>query len=269
MMLLVAVITVLWTTGFRQIGFRLPTDEQVVEFAEDSFQQGVNTRGTTEESKFFQLAAEHYEELRRRGVHNAVLYRNQGNALLLAGDLPGAILAYRRGLRLNPNDRQMRANLAYARDQVVYSSADNFARPPVSLWPPWLPRLSARSSFWIFVGFYTLTWIGLARAWTRPTDSRRSLVWSGLAGSILFAACSMIQVHEDRVDVEHPLVVIAEDKTYLHKGNNALYPQASETPLNRGVEARLLQARGSWLQIELTAGQIGWVPRENALLDIP
>ena len=79
----------------------------------------------------------------------------------------------------------------------------------------------------------------------------------------------MIQVHEDRVDVEHPLVVIAEDKTYLHKGNNALYPQASETPLNRGVEARLLQARGSWLQIELTAGQIGWVPRENALLDIP
>jgi hypothetical protein len=79
----------------------------------------------------------------------------------------------------------------------------------------------------------------------------------------------MIQVHKDRVDVEHPLVVIAEDKTYLHKGNNTLYPRAYETPLNRGVEARLLQARDSWLQIELTGGQIGWAPRENARLDVP
>src|SRR5439155_9909951 len=137
------------------------------------------------------------------GVHNAALYRNQGNALLLAGDWPGAILAYRRGLRFSPNDRQMRANFVYARDQVVYSSADSFARPPVGLWPPWLPQLSARSSFWILVVFYTLTWIGLARSWTRPADNRQSLFWSGSAGSILFAACLMIQVHEDRADVEH------------------------------------------------------------------
>jgi uncharacterized protein YgiM (DUF1202 family) len=69
--------------------------------------------------------------------------------------------------------------------------------------------------------------------------------------------------------MRHPVVVIAEDKTYLHKGNNALYPRSYETPLNRGVEARLLEVRGSWLQIELAGGQIGWVPRENALLDIP
>ena len=94
-------------------------------------------------------------------------------------------------------------------------------------------------------------------------------MWLGLASTILFAAIMMIQVHHLRADVEHPLVVIAEDKTYMLKGNNALYPRAHETPLNRGVEARLIQLRGSWLQIELTGGQIGWLPRENALLDLP
>jgi hypothetical protein len=266
MMVPVAFIVVSCTVGSADIG---QTDPEILERAEAAFEQGIKARETPEESKFFQSAAEHYEELRRRGVHNSALYRNQGNALLLAGDWPGAILAYQRGLRLSPNDRQMRANLAYARDQVVYSSADNFARPAVGLWPPWLPQLSAKSSFWIFVAFYTLTWIGLGRSWTQPTDNGRSMVWSSLAGSILFSACLMIQVREDRVDEEHPLVVIAEDRTYLQKGNNALYPRVYETPLNRGVEARLLQARGSWLQIELTGGQIGWVPRENALLDIP
>jgi hypothetical protein len=94
-------------------------------------------------------------------------------------------------------------------------------------------------------------------------------MWLGLAGSILFAVILMIQLRNLRADLEHPLVVIAEDKTYLLKGNNALYPRANETPLNRGVEARLIQVRGSWLHIELTGGQIGWVHRENALLDLP
>jgi hypothetical protein len=260
-----AVMTALWITGFNQ----LLTDRQVLESAEAAFQQGVNSRGTPEEPKFFLLAAHHYETMRRSGVHNTALYRNQGNASLLAGDLPGAILAYRRGLRLNPNDRQMRANLAYARDQVVYSSADHFGRPAVGWWPMWLPRLRPLLTFWILVVFYSLTWAGLARSWTSASESRHWLSCFGLAGSILFTAVLLVQLHNVRAEAEHPLVVIAEDKTFLRTGNHALYPQAYETPLNRGVEARLLQIRGDWLQIELTSGQVGWVPRENALVDIP
>jgi hypothetical protein len=245
------------------------TGSQILESAEAAFQEGIKARGTPEESKYFQLAADHYEGLRRSGVENAALYRNHGNALLLAGDWPGAILAYRRGLRLNPSDHQMRANLAYARDQVIYSSADNFVRPPASLWPPWLPRLVPSVTFWVLVVFYSLAWIGLARSWTSPNEGRRWLSWLGLAVSVLFSAILILQLRDIRGDAEHPLVVIAEDKTYLHTGNNDLYPQAYETPLNRGVEARMLQARGTWLQIELTGGQIGWMPGEKAIVDLP
>jgi hypothetical protein len=255
------VITVLGITGVRQLPLGYPE-------AEAAFQEGVNARGTPEESKFFQLAARHYETMRRSGVHNAALYRNQGNASLLTGDVSRAILAYRRGLRLDPNNRHMRANLAYARDQVIYSSTDGFARPPSSWWPQWLPRLTPSLTFWILIVFYSLTWIGLAWSWISPSERRRELTWLGLAGSVLFAAILIVQVREMRADAEHPLVVIAEDKTYLHTGNNDLYPHAYETPLNRGVEARLLQMRGSWLQIELTGGQVGWVPQENSLVDL-
>ena len=46
----------------------------------------------------------------------------------------------------------------------------------------------------------------------------------------------------------------------LRAGNGLSYPPRYETPLNRGVEARLLFARGAWLQIELSGGEIGWVP---------
>jgi len=53
----------------------------------------------------------------------------------------------------------------------------------------------------------------------------------------------------------------------LRTGNGLRYPPRYETPLNRGVEARLLFTRGDWLQIEFAGGEVGWVPREYALVD--
>jgi hypothetical protein len=63
--------------------------------------------------------------------------------------------------------------------------------------------------------------------------------------------------------------VISDDGVLLRAGNGLSYPARSETPLNRGVEARLLYVRGDWLQIELGSGELGWVPREYALVDEP
>jgi tetratricopeptide (TPR) repeat protein len=248
-----------------------PSDDDldVLNRAETAFLAGVKSPGTALETKQFHQAAECYEELHRRGVHSSALFMNQGNAYLLAGNVPEAILAYRRGLRLNPDNRQVRANLAFARDQVVYSSADNFARPPESYWPPWLPRLTVQSTFWLTFIFYALAWIGLAWQWMMPLESRRWIIWVAVAGTALFGVVFALQMRAERSESEHPVVILAADQTYLQKGNHSLYPRADDTPLNRGVEARLVQFRGNWLQIELAGGQIGWVERDNALVDLP
>jgi hypothetical protein len=62
-------------------------------------------------------------------------------------------------------------------------------------------------------------------------------------------------------------VVIADDGVLVRRGNGLAYPPRYETPVNRGVEARLLFARGDWLKIELASGDSGWVPRRYTLLD--
>jgi tetratricopeptide (TPR) repeat protein len=245
------------------------SDEQILDHAQAAFQLGVKLRSTPEESEQFRLAADHYEQLRRRGVQNPALFMNLGNAYLLAGDIPEAILTYRRGLQLNPNNLEMRANLAYARDQVVYASPDSFARPPESLWPPWLPRWTPGMSLGATLLFYVMAWIGLAHRMAFRPESWRRLPWIGAAGVLCFAVVFFFQMRAEKTEAEHPLVIISADQTYFHKGNHSLYPRAYDTALNRGVEARLLQIRGDWLQIELTGGQIGWGPRENALVDPP
>jgi hypothetical protein len=62
-------------------------------------------------------------------------------------------------------------------------------------------------------------------------------------------------------------VVIARDGVLLRRGNGVVFPPRYDTPVNRGVEGRLRFERGGWVQIELSGGEIGWVPRAAVLVD--
>jgi hypothetical protein len=55
----------------------------------------------------------------------------------------------------------------------------------------------------------------------------------------------------------------------LRRGDGLAFPPRYYTPINRGVEARRLFERGGWVQIELSGGEIGWVPRDSVLADAP
>jgi hypothetical protein len=115
--------------------------------------------------------------------------------------------------------------------------------------------------------FYVMAWIGLTHRMAFRPGGWPWLSGIGAAGVLCFAIVFFFQMRAEKTEAEHPLVVISADQTYFHKGNHSLYPRAYDTPLNRGSEARLLQVRGDWLQIELTGGQVGWVPQERALFD--
>jgi hypothetical protein len=88
-------------------------------------------------------------------------------------------------------------------------------------------------------------------------------VAAALAGLVAAAAW------EDGRERERPLVVVAEDGVLLRKGDGLAFPPRYDTPLGAGVEARRLFQRGDWLQVELSGGEVGWVPRGAVLVDEP
>src|SRR5262249_29585393 len=99
----------------------------------------------------------------------------------------------------------------------------------------------------------------------------RLLVW-GLTVLVLAVGMSawvIVRAGEERDREAHPLVVIARDGVVLRRGNGSAFPPRYETPVNRGVEGRVLFARDGWAQIELFGGEIGWVPRESVMVDTP
>jgi len=203
-------------------------------------------------------AAEAFEELNRGGAHNPEHYLNQGNAELLAGRLPHAILSYQRGLRLDPSDRQLQTNLRYARDQVRY---ENGLRPADTSWP-----LRPATMFWGAVAFWSLMFVALtvwrmtARfTWLAATSFflTTAILFAGGFGSWQWQA-----IHNDA----SPLIVIAQD-TPLRQGNGVSYPTHTKIQeVRRGMEARQLYRRGTWLLIQLPSGDSGWVQESGTML---
>src|SRR5262249_40379290 len=168
------------------------------------FAEGVRLKANRDQARpHFRAAAERFEELRRRGARNALLYRNLGNSLFLAGDLPGAILSYRRGLRLAPGDRALRGNLELARDAVVYPPGSSLGRPR-AVGPPWLPSLAPGRLFWAAVAFYTVAW-GLLTRWL---VRRRGRGLSLALGSLLAAGLLALLLASGERGPQGPLVVI-------------------------------------------------------------
>jgi hypothetical protein len=192
-------------------------------------------------------------------VASAAFYLQLGNARLLADDLGGAILAYHQGLALSPGDRALRDALDHARSQVAYP-AGGFARPPVDDLPPWLPRPGPTTLLLFTLAAFTFAGVALTRS--HMVVSRRWFVLGMLALLLALVGVGLLVVRERALANTGPLVVIGADDVLLRRGDGLAFPPRYATPLPRGTEARLRRERGDWLQIELTGGEIGWVPRE-------
>jgi hypothetical protein len=236
--------------------------------AEAAFNDGVALRASAEKATpHLREAAALYEDLHRRGTRSAALYRSLGNAYLLLDDVPRAVLAYRRGLRLAPDDADLRAGLTAARERAVPPSDSRLGRPPSDDRPPWLPRLRSR---WLFLGaalFYTAACAAATR-WLMTRNVR--LLWAaGVAAALatVLAGALVWQKRLEADDAARPLVVIAEDGVLVRVGDGPSYPKRYEAALRPGVEARLLVERDGWLQIELSGGEVGWVPASACLVD--
>lgn len=241
---------------------------EILERAEAEFQEGLHLRRDREQAgPHFRDAAGYFDELRQRGVGNSALYRNLGNSYLLAGDLPRAILSYRRGLHRSPSDFALRESLTEARARVAYPASGDLGRPSSEDRPPWLPHLRSRWLMFAAAAGYVLGCVGVTR-WRMVRRGRLlsvSLLVLLMAG--LLSGWIMLRAYEQRDREVHPLVVIARDGVLLRRGNGMVFPPRYDTPVNRGVEGRLLFERGDWVQIELSAGEIGWVPHEAVLVD--
>ena len=234
--------------------------------ADAAYRDGLEARAEAAKARpHFLHAAELYEAAWDSGTRSPAVARNMAQARYLAGDLGACIRDYRRGLKVFPHDPNLRAGLAFVRDQVPYPHAGDLADAarPRDLGTS-LDRLpvSFVQLTWIAVAVAAVGWLTLARAWV---SARGGVALVGGAMVISAAAGGGWLWWEDGRQRAHwgkptAVVVSASD---LRTGNSDEYPRRLDARLPAGAELKILGERGGWLHVELASGPVGWVPKDH------
>ncbi len=263
--LLTLFVVAVLAVGARAAVLELSTSQQtqVLQEAQTAFDRGVQAvvDRSPDAKALFGQAADKYRLLVGQGVRNSKLYFNLGNACLHSGQLGSAIANYQRALRLDPGDRHVAANLAFARSKLDPAAAGNPAWWQAIL--DWNRIVTVGGRLWIGVGAWCVLWLGLAAAFY---VNRSWLRYTVVSAAVVVVLCAS-SVGLDWVGPggEDRGVVVTGD-AYIRNGGGDGFALKYERGLAEGTPFRLIEQRGGWLRVRLDDGRTGWIAADQAEL---
>ena len=202
----------------------------------------------------FSEAAKAYDALLQSGARSAALLFNAGNAEFKAGHLGRSIAAYCRAEQISPRDPELRANLAFVRNQVQGVTRRE------SRWQNWVSTLTLNEGaaltatiFWIVLALLIARQIRPALVAKLKTLTRVFVGLALVSGLVLagqaaahFSTASAICVADNVAARTGPF----EDAQSIFTARD-------------GAELSVLGRREGWVQVADAAGKIGWMPAKQ------
>jgi tetratricopeptide (TPR) repeat protein len=200
------------------------------------------------QGKFTQAAAA-YEKILQAGGRSAPLLFNCGNAEFKAGHLGKAIAAYRQAERLTPLDAELRANLAFVRTQVTGGSVREHR------WQLWLGSLTLNEGAILTAILFWALFALLAARQIRPALAPRLRGVTRLAGVLTVLSGTVLGL-QAASHFNQPVAVVTVGEATARTG--PLDDAQTAFVEHDGVEMRVLDRHGEWVQAEDSGGKIGW-----------
>ena len=205
----------------------------------------------------FAAAATAYENILQTGGQSPALLFNAGNAEFKAGRLGKAIAAYQQAELLAPRDAELRANLAFVRNQVQGATRRE------SRWQNWVNSLSLNEGTLLTAGFFWATLGLLAARQLRPAlaPKLRGVTQLALVLMVFSGAVLALQAANH---FNSAIAVVTSAEAIARSGP---FDDAQSVFTARdGAELRVLDRHDDWIQVSSTAGKIGWLSRQQAVL---
>jgi tetratricopeptide (TPR) repeat protein len=198
--------------------------------------------------KFAGAAAAYETMLQRDGQSAAVLF-NCGNAEFKSGHLGKAIAAYRQAELLTPRDAELRANLAFVRNQVQGATLRE------SRWQAWVGSLTLNEGALLTaVCFWALFALLIARQ-LRPALAPKLYGVTRLAAALTVFAGAVLAAQAAN-HFNSPVAVVTAAEATARSG--PFDDAQSAFTAHDGAELRVLDRHDQWVQAADGAGKIGW-----------
>lgn len=202
------------------------------------------------------LAIENYSSV---SVNNPDLFYNLANAHFKNEEVGKAILYYNRALRIKPRDKEIRANLEYARLSRTDKTQTKEKNGAVKMAEAIFSKISMNEQAALSIAIFTLLASLLFASISLPDgDSRAKLKNGALIVAIVLAlqlTVTGIKTYSESV-IKHGVVTIktAEALSSPSTDSRKLFE------LHDGTELIMGRAENGYVQIELPTGWIGWLP---------
>ena len=198
----------------------------------------------------FSDAAGLYETILKTGAQSPALLFNYANAEFKAGHPGEAIAAYRRAALLAPRDAEIRANLAFARGQIQGATVRE------NRWQSWLGQFTLNEWTLLAVTAFWVTFILLAARQIRPAVGPKLKSATSLCAILTIAFGTALALRAAEHFSRRTAVVVLPQVT----ARSGPFDEAqSAFTAHDGEELAVMDRHGDWLQVNDSAGKIGWL----------
>ena len=198
----------------------------------------------------FSDAVNAYEKIIQNGAQSPALWFNAGSAEFKAGHLGKAIAAYRQAELLAPRDAELRANLAFVRNQVQGATIRE------SSWQNWVGSLTLNEGtlltaalFWLTLGIFVVRQIRPALVPKLQGVTRILVVLTIFSATVLGLQAA------NHFSNGTAVVTVAEATARSGPFDDA----QSAFTVRDGAELSVLDQRDGWVQVANNAGKSGWL----------
>ena len=191
-------------------------------------------------------------------------YQAAGNDYFDEGAYGRAILAYERGLRLQPNHRALRNNLRYVRGEAAIDRPEIQEFWLIRAWRNLGAALGVALARWLAMGFWAGA-VAVATVWLlrkeRISETRRFALLPA-AGTLLALSLTFYLLASSRLSFleydREAIIVAAEVDLRVAPGPDATL----EERLQEGLKVEILDEFESFVKVSVENGRQGWLPLE-------
>ena len=224
---------------------------------ETNFEQG----NTLYNKGKFTEAIREYQTIMDGGLHSAELYFNLGNAYYKLNDIANSIYFYEKALQLDPDDKDIENNLAYAQnakidviDTLPKNAFQKFWRPVI---------FATHYDMWGYISvLLIIVFVVLFIMYYQSASvTKKRIFFTGAWISLALGACVIVLAYQQFSILQKEVyAIVFAPKAEVKSEPNSRSEEAFE--LHPGTKVKIISGVEDWDKIRLSDGKEGWIPSE-------
>ena len=210
-------------------------------------------------------AIDNYTAILNTEKHSADLYYNLANANYKLNNIAPSIYYYEKALMLNPNDVDIKNNIAFAKNMTIdaidvipdagFSKVLNTTAHKLSF-DGW-----AKTAIAFVFGFVLLFLI----YYFAYSTFKKRLAFIGSAAALIVVFITLaFAFHKYNLDKRDNPAIIFSQESKVKSNPNARSEESFR--LHEGTKVQVVEAYEDWRKIKLSDGKVGWVISEDIKL---